>query len=83
MAKQVEVAALLQARTGSSRLPCKVLADLAGRPMLTFQVERLRRSKLIDQIILATTDRSVGHNSSECCSFSMHSHKRENLKIGS
>lgn len=58
MAKQVEVAALLQARTGSSRFPCKVLADLAGRPMLTFQVERLRRSKLIDQIILATTDHS-------------------------
>ena len=38
-----QVAAILQARTGSSRLPGKVLADLAGRPMLTFLVERLRR----------------------------------------
>lgn len=51
-----QVDALLQARNLSSRLPFKVLAELSGRPMLAFQVERLRRCKRIDQIILATTD---------------------------
>ena len=53
-----QVAVVLQARTGSSRLPGKVLADLGGRPMLAFLVERLRRCEAIDQIILATTDLS-------------------------
>jgi len=51
-----QVAVILQARTGSSRLPGKVLSDLAGRPMLAFLVERLRRCKLVDRLILATTD---------------------------
>ena len=51
-----QVAVILQARTGSSRLPGKVLADLSGRPMLTFLVERLRRCPSIDRCILATTE---------------------------
>jgi len=50
-----QVAVILQARTGSSRLPGKVLADLAGRPMLAFLVERLQRCALVDRCILATT----------------------------
>lgn len=50
-----QVAVILQARTGSSRLPGKVLADLAGRPMLTFLVERLKRCSSVDRVILATT----------------------------
>ena len=54
MADQVVV--ILQARTGSSRLPGKVLADLAGRPMLAFLVERLKRCSAVDRVILATTD---------------------------
>ena len=51
-----QVAVILQARTGSSRLPGKVLADLAGRPMLAFLVERLRRCRSVDRCILATTE---------------------------
>ena len=51
-----KVAVILQARTGSSRLPGKVLADLAGRPMLAFLVERLRRCPSLSLIILATTE---------------------------
>ena len=51
-----QVAVILQARTGSSRLPGKVLADLAGRPMLAFLVERLKRCASVDLCILATTE---------------------------
>ena len=51
-----QVAVILQARTGSSRLPGKVLADLAGRPMLAFLVERLKRCSAVDRVLLATTD---------------------------
>ncbi len=40
---------------GSSRLPGKVLLDLAGQPMLRRVVERTRRAKTIDQVVVATT----------------------------
>ncbi len=40
----------------STRLPGKVLADLAGRPMLERELERLRRCDRADEIVLAVTD---------------------------
>lgn len=50
---------ILQARMTSSRLPRKVLADLQGQPMIVRQIERLRRAKLMDGLVVATsTDRS-------------------------
>ena len=51
-------AVILQARTGSSRLPGKVLADLSGRPLISFLIERLKRCASVDEIILATTSHS-------------------------
>lgn len=39
----------------STRLPGKVLLDVAGRPMLERQLERLRRSQRIGEIVLAVT----------------------------
>jgi spore coat polysaccharide biosynthesis protein SpsF len=49
------VIASIEARMGSSRFPGKVLADVCGSPALTRLVRRLRRSKTLDDIILATT----------------------------
>ena len=51
-----QVTVILQARTSSSRLPGKVVANLAGRPLLAFLVERLSRCKAVNRIILATTE---------------------------
>lgn len=48
--------AILQARTSSSRLPGKVLMDLAGAPMIVRQIERLRRSRAITRIVIATSE---------------------------
>ena len=45
----------MQARTGSQRLPGKVLADLGGRPLLAALLERLGRSPNAGQIVVATT----------------------------
>jgi len=51
------VDATIQARTGSSRLPGKVLFDVDGKALLQRQVERIQKSRHIDRVIIATTDR--------------------------
>ena len=47
---------ILQARTSSKRLPGKVLKYIGDFPMILFQIERLKKAKLVDEIIVATTD---------------------------
>jgi spore coat polysaccharide biosynthesis protein SpsF len=47
--------AIIQARMSSTRLPGKVLLDLAGEPMLARVVERARQARSIDRVIVATT----------------------------
>ncbi|HEX4710642.1 MAG TPA: glycosyltransferase family protein [Phenylobacterium sp.] len=47
--------AILQARMSSSRLPGKVMAPVLGEPMIGRQVERLRRSRRIDKLVVATS----------------------------
>jgi|UPI000646C3D4 spore coat polysaccharide biosynthesis protein SpsF len=50
--------AILQARMSSSRLPGKVLAPLAGAPMILRQIERLRRTRTLERIVVATSTRA-------------------------
>jgi spore coat polysaccharide biosynthesis protein SpsF len=50
-----KVTAIIQARMTSNRLPGKVLMEVMGRPLLSYQIERLRFSRMIDRIIIATT----------------------------
>ena len=49
------IAALLQARMSSSRLPGKVLAPLLGRPMIARHLERLARATRLDRIVVVTS----------------------------
>ena len=49
------IVAIIQARMGSTRLPGKVLMDLNGIPMLQYQVDRVVKSKIIDQVVVATS----------------------------
>jgi glutamate-1-semialdehyde 2,1-aminomutase/spore coat polysaccharide biosynthesis protein SpsF len=53
--QQRNIVAIVQARMGSTRLPGKVLADVAGKPMIEHIVARLRRSQLINNVIVATS----------------------------
>lgn len=46
---------IIQARMTSTRLPGKVLLPIAGRPMLSYQIERLRRARRPNRIVIATT----------------------------
>ena len=45
----------VQARVTSTRLPGKVMADIAGRPMLAQQLRRLKQCSMADEIVIATT----------------------------
>lgn len=48
---------IVQARMTSTRLPGKTLMDLAGKPMLARQLERLERCRAADAIVVACTER--------------------------
>jgi spore coat polysaccharide biosynthesis protein SpsF len=51
----MKVAAIIQARMGSTRLPGKVLKDLGGESVLARVVGRVSRAKLVDEVVVATT----------------------------
>lgn len=48
--------AIIQARMGSTRLPGKVLMDLGGASVLSRVVRRTRRARLVDRVLVATTE---------------------------
>lgn len=45
----------VQARMGSTRLPGKVLKTVLGRPLLSYQIERLKRVKRANAIVVVTS----------------------------
>jgi spore coat polysaccharide biosynthesis protein SpsF len=47
--------AVIQARTGSTRLPGKVLEDLGGHPVLEWVVRAAHSATRIDKVIVATS----------------------------
>jgi glutamate-1-semialdehyde 2,1-aminomutase len=53
----MNVLLITQARMGSTRLPGKVLKEISGKTLLQIHLERLSKSKEIDQILVATTDK--------------------------
>ncbi len=55
MTAPVRVVTVIQARTGSSRLPGKVLRPLLGKPLLARLVERVKSAGLVGTVVVATT----------------------------
>ena len=55
----MKIACVIPARYGSTRLPGKPLADIAGRPMIERVYERVRAAKRPSAVIVATDDERV------------------------
>jgi spore coat polysaccharide biosynthesis protein SpsF len=51
----LKVTAIIQARSGSTRLPGKVLAEIHGHPMLWHVVQRTGAAETVDEVVVATT----------------------------
>ncbi|HEY5728968.1 MAG TPA: glycosyltransferase family protein [Anaerolineales bacterium] len=64
------VVAIIQGRMSSSRLPGKILADIAGQPMLQRVFIRTSRSASVSQTLFATTTDSSDDPVAEYCDFS-------------
>lgn len=68
------IVAIIQARMGSTRLPGKILMEVDGTPLLGYQVQRVKKARLLDKVIVATSDlpaddivaRYCGENGIEC-----------------
>ncbi len=52
----MKTVAIIQARMGSTRFPNKVMRTICGTPMIGLLLARLKNSKLVDQIVLATSE---------------------------
>ena len=64
------VVAVIQGRMSSSRLPGKILADIAGQPMLQRVFIRTSRAATVNETIFATTTDSSDDPVEEYCDFS-------------
>jgi spore coat polysaccharide biosynthesis protein SpsF len=61
------VLGILQARMTSRRLPGKVLKPILGVPMLARQIERIRRARELEKLVVATSTDSTDDPVAELC----------------
>ncbi|MBF0551519.1 MAG: aminotransferase class III-fold pyridoxal phosphate-dependent enzyme [Deltaproteobacteria bacterium] len=61
------IVAIIQARMNSTRFPKKVLADIVGRPMLWHVVNRVSQARLVDKVLVATSDKPSDDPVAEYC----------------
>jgi len=63
----MRTAVIVQARMTSSRLPGKVLKRVMDKPLLEYQIERIRKVKSADEIVIATTVNDADREIVEFC----------------
>lgn len=55
----MKILCIIQARMGSERLPGKVMREVLGIPMITYTLDRVKQSRYIDEVVLATSDKTT------------------------
>lgn len=63
----MKICGIIEARMGSSRLPGKVLLPLGGKPALERLIERVSRSRWLDEVVVATTANEGDRPIAELC----------------
>jgi spore coat polysaccharide biosynthesis protein SpsF len=63
----MKIAAIIQARMASTRLPGKVLMDISGKPLLHIVCSRAKMARNLDLVAVATTDRPVDDQIQRLC----------------
>lgn len=63
----MKILMIIQARMTSMRLPGKVLKTVLDKPLLEYQIERLRRIRAVDEIVIATTDNDTDQPIVDLC----------------
>jgi len=58
---QGKVLAVIPARMASTRFPGKIIAPLAGKPLVVHTFEQTRQARAIDEVIVATDDVRVAN----------------------
>ncbi len=57
--KELTVIGVIPARYSSTRLPAKALAMIGGKPMIQYVYERCLKSKLLNEVLVATDDKRI------------------------
>ncbi len=55
----MKILAVIPARYDSTRFPGKPLVDIKGKPMIQHVYERVKQSKLVDKVLVATDDERI------------------------
>lgn len=55
--ENVSVVCIMQARTGSTRLPEKVLKKIKNKTILEHDIDRVLKAKSVDELVIATTEK--------------------------
>lgn len=64
---KLNVQVIIQARMGSTRLPGKVLKELAGKPVIWHVVNRASAASLVERVIVATTENAEDNEIVKWC----------------
>lgn len=64
----MNIVAIIQARMGATRLPGKVLLELEGKTVLERVIERVRASRYINEVVVATTKKEENSSIVDICS---------------
>jgi spore coat polysaccharide biosynthesis protein SpsF (cytidylyltransferase family) len=63
----MKILAITQARYGSTRLPGKVLMEINGKSLLEIHLNRIKKSRFITKLKVATTNEPDAGKIEECC----------------
>ena len=55
----MKIVACIEARYSSTRFPGKMLADIEGKPLLERVINRVKKSKKINEIVIATSTNAM------------------------